>query len=129
MMAALSYIGAHWALIVVVVLATMALGYLAFVLRNWKVALAAIVLVCAGLAYQSADLAGYKRRVNEESAARITQLESRIAVLDTLQNDNARRALADSLEISRLEGLASETPPNNGACFDAATSRRVRDVK
>jgi cell division protein FtsB len=128
-MAALSYLGAHWTLIIVVVLAVAVLGYLAFILKNWKAALAAVVLVMAGLAYQSADLAGYKRRVNEEAQAQVKLLNSRLAVLEAVSKAYNARAAYDAATIKKLEDEAKETPANSDQCLPADAARRVRSIR
>jgi cell division protein FtsB len=128
-MAYLSYLGSNWVLVIICVLAVIVLGYLAFILKNWKIALAAIVLVCFGLAYQKANMDGYKRRVNEEAAAQVKLLNDRIATMTLVTALDAQRAKDDQEKISELERLASETPPNTGVCLDADATRRVRAIR
>ena len=128
MLSALSYIGAHWFLILSVVGIAAGLSAFAWFTKNWKAALAAIVLVFFGLAYQSADLGGYKRRLNEEKAQEIALLHDRLATMSMITSLDTQRVLSDAKLNTQLERLAFETPPNAGACLDRASARRVRSI-
>lgn len=126
---ALSYIGSNFALILVVVLAVVALGAVAWFARNWKVAVAAILVLCVGLAYQHVDKTAYQRRVSEEAARDKKVLQGR---LDTLQKQtaaDAERAKADAAYIESLEALASETPANDKPAIDQGTANRIGAIK
>lgn len=125
---AASYVMAHWELIVVCVLAVAALGYAAFVLKNWKVALAAIIIACCGLAYQGADMAGYNRKVAEDVAAQTQIYKQRVDALNTLALKDAARAKSDAEKIEALQKVADATPKNDNTCFDVGTTRRVRAI-
>lgn len=125
----LSYIGANFALILVVVLLVVALGAIAWFAKNWKVAIAAILLVCAGLGYQQIDKNAYQRRVSEEAAAQVKVLQGRLDTLTAVSQADAERALAASAVITELERTASLTPPNDGPCLDANAASRVGDIK
>lgn len=129
MMGYLSYVGSHWELIIVVVLGVLALGAIAYFLKNWKAAVAAIVLACAGFAYQTADMAGYNRAVNEQVAKKTEQLEFRIKLANEIADDYAVKAEKDNKKIDELEKSASETPKNYNTCFDVDTSGRVGRVR
>jgi hypothetical protein len=129
MFTALSYIGAHWFLILSVVAGTAGLAAFAWFTKNWKAALAAVVLVMAGLFYQSADLGGYKRALDEQKAAEIQTLQTRLLTVSMLNANDAKRAVADQFVLTQLEKLASETPPNLGPCLDAAAAHRVWAVR
>lgn len=129
MMWALSYIGSNFALILVVVLAVVALGAIAWFARNWKVAIAALLVLGAGLAYQQIDKNAYQRRVSEEAAAQVKTLQNR---LDTLQKQtaaDAERAKADAAYIDALEALAGDTPRNDTPALDKATANRIGAIK
>lgn len=125
---ALSYIFAHFFLIISVIVVSAVLGYLAFVLKNWKIALAALVLVGAGLVYQHADLGGYKRRIAEEKAQEIELLQTRIATLQHLSSIDNQRALSDAKLNTQLETLSRATPVNTGPCLDLGAALRVRAI-
>jgi hypothetical protein len=124
-----SYILAHWELILVCSLSVAALGYAAFILKNWKVAIAAVVIACCGLAYQGADMAGYNRKVAEDVAAQTEIYKNRLTALNNLALKNAAQAKVDADKINELESKASETPKNDGACLDAAAASRVRNIR
>jgi signal transduction histidine kinase len=121
----LSYIGAHWFLILSCIMLTIGLGAFAWFTKNWKAAVAAVVVVMAGLFYQSADLGGYKRALDEAKSAQIETLTNRVAVLSLLNAQDTYRAVADAKLNTQLETLASDTPPNAGPCLDAAAAHRV----
>lgn len=125
----LSYLGANFALIIVVVLLVIALGAIAWFAKNWKVAVAAILLVCAGLGYQQIDKNAYQRRVSEEAAERVAVLQSRLDTLNKVAVADAQRALDDADEIDRLRALASTTPPNDKPCLDIEAVKRIRSIK
>lgn len=126
---ALSYIGSNFALILVVVLAVVALGAVAWFAKNWKVAVAALLVLGAGLAYQHIDKTAYQRRVSEEAAAEVATLKGRLATLQKQTAADAERAKADAAYIESLEALAGETPPNNTPAIDKSTANRIGAIK
>lgn len=126
---ALSYIGSNFALILVVVIAVIALGAVAWFARNWKVAVAALLVLGAGLAYQHVDKTAYQRRVSEEAAAEVATLKGRLATLQKQTDADAERAKADAAYIESLEALAGETPPNDTPAIDKATANRIGAIK
>jgi hypothetical protein len=128
-MAYASYIGSHWELIVLCVLGVAALGYAAFALRNWKVAAFAVVVTCAALFYQRAQIDGYNRRVAEDVAAQTQIYKDRIDALNTLALRNAMQAQKDSDTLNALRKKSEDTPKNDGACLDRAAVGRVRDIR
>lgn len=126
---ALSYIGSNFALILVVVIAVVALGAVAWFAKNWKVAVAALAVLAAGLAYQHIDKNAYQRRVSEEAAAQVKVLQGRLDTLAKQSAADAARAKADADYIEALEALASETPPNDTPAIDKGTANRIGAVK
>ena len=126
---ALSYIGSNFALILVVVLAVVALGAVAWFAKNWKVAVAALLVLGAGLAYQHIDKTAYQRRVSEEAAAEVATLKGRLATLQKQTAADAERAKADAAYIESLEAQAGETPANNTPAIDKSTANRIGAIK
>lgn len=124
----LSYMAAHWTLVLLVTVAILGLSAASWFLKNWKLAAAAIVLLCAGLAYQAVDMEGYKRRVSEDSAAQVQLLAKRLLAVNMTAALDAQRATADAYLNSKLDDLSRATPPNNGACLDLPAARRVRAI-
>lgn len=129
MMWALSYLWANFALIAVVTLAVVGLAVLAFFLKNWKAALAALVVLGLGFAYMQIDKSAYQRRVSEEAAEKVKALTDQIDNMNKVAEADVQRAIEDATKIAELEGKANETPANNGACLDIDGARRVRDIK
>lgn len=125
----LSYVGSNFALIAVVVLAVIALGAVAWFAKNWKVAVAAVVILGAGLAYQQIDKNAYQRRVAEEAAEKVKILQGRLDTMNQANQANAERALQDAARISELETQANETPANAGDCLDRDGAGRVRSIQ
>lgn len=126
---ALSYISANWALIVSVVLVIVGLGFLAFFLKNWKAAAAALAIAALAFAFQWTDRNAYQRRVNEESVAAFERLKSNLELANQIADDHMKRAEVDAAKIEELERLAASTPANSNACFDIDTTRRVRALR
>lgn len=126
---ALSYIGSNFALILVVVIAVIALGAVAWFARNWKVAVAALLVLGAGLAYQHIDKTAYQRRVSEEAAAEVATLKGRLVTLQKQTAADAERAKADAAYIEALEVLAGDTPPNDTPAIDKNTANRIGAIK
>lgn len=124
-MTALSYLGAHWMLFIIVVLSVVLLGAAAWFLKNWKYAAAAVVLTILGFAYQSANIDGYKRKAAEDAMAQLTVLKSRLGTLQLTQALDAQRAQADVYLNTQLETLSRDTPRNDSACLDISAARRV----
>lgn len=129
MMWASSYLGAHWALILAVVAAVIALGFAAFFLKNWKLVVAIAAVLGVAFAFQEIDKNAYQRRVAEENAKRIADLEANVKLSNDIADDHMKRAEADAIEIEHLKELAAQTPPNPSACFDVDTARRLRDFR
>jgi membrane protein implicated in regulation of membrane protease activity len=125
----LSYVGAHWALIVSITLLVIGLGVLAFFLKNWKIAAAAILIVAVAMAFQAYGISEYTRRVNEEAVAQVETLKGRMFTLSKINDEAGKRAVADQDKISKLESDASATPANPTVCLDAAAASRVRRIK
>lgn len=128
MMTTLSYLGSHWTLFVIVVLSVLGLAAASWFLKNWKLAAAAIVLTVAGLAYQSSNMDGYKRRVNEEAQAQVKTLQTRLLALSMITAADTQRATFDAYLNTKLDTLSRETPKNDSACLDADAARRVRAI-
>lgn len=125
----LSYFAAHWVLFVIVVLAVIGLLAATWFLKNWKFAAAAIVLVIAALAYQSANMDGYKRKVDEDAKAQVVVLQKRLLAVNFALADDAKLAAANAELNSKLEALSRETPHNDSPCLDLAAARRVRAIR
>lgn len=124
-----SYIGSNFALILVVTLAVIALGAVAWFAKNWKVAVAAVVVLGLGLAYQQIDKNAYQRAVAEQAAAKVAILQSRLDALNRVAEADAARAAEDALYIAALEANAGITPPNNGPCLDADAAKRIGGIR
>ena len=124
-----SYIGSNFALILVVVLAVVALGAVAWFAKNRKVAVAAVVVLGLGLAYQQIDKNAYQRAVAEQAAAKVAVLQGRLDALNKVAEADAARAAEDALYIAALEANAGITPPNNGPCLDADAAKRIGGIK
>lgn len=129
MFATLSYIGAHWALIIAVALAVIALGAASWFLKNWKLAVAAFAVLAAGFVYQAVDMQGYKRRVAEEAAIQVKLLQSRLDTVNAINQAYNARYSEDQKKLSELEKQARETPTNHSPCLDRDAARRVRSIR
>jgi apolipoprotein N-acyltransferase len=124
----LSYVAGNFGLILVTFLAVLGLSAVAWFAKNWKVALAAVAVLGAGLAYLQIDKQAYQRRVAEEAAGQIAVLRSRLASEALINANYAARAKADADRLSDLERQANETPANTGICLDRAGAGRVRGI-
>lgn len=129
MMWLLSYLGSNFGLVIACTIAVIALGAVAWFTRNWKVAVAAAVVLGLGFAYMAIDKAAYQRRVSEEAKAQVVLLQGRLATIQLTNAVYAKRLSEDGARISDLEKQASETPKNDSPCFDADAARRVRAVR
>jgi hypothetical protein len=120
---------ANYALILVVIIAVIALGAVAWFSRNWKVALAAAVVLAAGLAYQQIDKAAYQRAINEQKARELSILQSRIDTLSKQAAAYAERVANDEATIEALREQASATPANVAPCLPDDAAKRIGDIK
>ncbi len=127
--ALLTYFAAHWMLASGVTLAVVALGLAAYVFKNAKLALAAIVLAIAGFMYQGAVTHGIELQLQKEMAIKVALLNGRIDTLNKANADHAARAVEDSKQISELEAKANETPPDNRPALSRDAARRVRNIR
>jgi hypothetical protein len=125
----ISYIVSNWELIIVVVLAVVALGSAAWFLKNWKIAVAAVVIAAFGFAYQSANMAGFDRAVAIQTAERTAILQGRLNALQTLALKDNMQAQLDAKRINDLESIANDTPKNDGFCLDASAVGRVQSIR
>lgn len=124
-----SYVGSNFALILVVGLAVVALGAVAWFAKNWKVAVAAVVVLGLGLAYQHIDKTAYQRAVAEQAAVKIAILQGRLDAITKVAEADAARAQEDALYIAALEASAGITPPNDGPCLPKEAAERIGAVK
>lgn len=124
-MIALSYLGAHWTLFLIVVLSAVGLGALAWFTKNLKYVIAAVALTVVGLAYQSSNIDGYKRKAAEDAMEQVHTLQSRLGALQLIAAHDAQQATADAFLNSKLDALSRETPINTGHCLDLSAARRV----
>jgi apolipoprotein N-acyltransferase len=125
----LSYLAAHFGLIIVVTLAVVALGAVAWFAKNWKVAVAAAAVLAAGFAYMQIDKNAYQRRVAEEAAAQVKLLQGRLDTVGAINKAYTDRYLTDQKALSDLKRIARETPKNDAACLPLDAARRVRSIK
>ena len=112
-----------------VVLSVVALAAVAWFARNWKVAVAAIVILAAGLAYQQIDKAAYQRAVNEQKARELRVLQDRINTLSEINRADAKRAAQSEATINALREKASHTPANNSPGLPKDAAERIGDIK
>ena len=127
-MAYLSYLGSHWVLFISVVLIVIVLGAASWFLKNWKLAAGAIIVVVFGLAYQSANMDGYQRKVAEDAQAQIKVLGARLLAANIIASQDTQRATADAFLNSKLDALSRETPFNPAGCLSLDAARRVRAI-
>jgi hypothetical protein len=99
-----------------------------FVINNWKAILAALVLLAAAVFYQRAEMAGYKKRVDEDAKAQVVLLQKRLLTLSLIAEQDKQRAAEDTAKITELETLANATPKNDGGCLSPDAARRVRAI-
>lgn len=128
-MAFLAYLAAHWVLVIVTILVVVALAGAAYVFKNMKYALAAVVVAIAGFMYQGAVMHGVNLQIERDMAIKVALLNGRINTLNTANEKDAALAIEDAKEIERLKGLSSETPANGNACLDVDAARRVRNIR
>lgn len=129
MVALITYLGGHWTLVIAAVLAVAACGALAFFLRSWKLAVAAIGIAIAGFLYQGSVTDGIKLQMQKDAAAKISMLESHISAIETANAEDTKRALQDADTIAQLQKQIDETPKNDGSCGDLGFSKRMRDFR
>jgi hypothetical protein len=123
------YLATHWVLVIVVVLAVVGFGIAAWVFRNWKLALAAIVLAVAGFMYQGAVMHGINVQLEKDMAEQLEISNGRQATINTLTLKDAFQAKKDSDANEALERTASETPKNDGPCLAADAAHRVWSIR
>lgn len=123
------YLGSHWILVIAAVATVVGLGALAWFLKNWRLALAAIIVAIAGFMYQGAVMHGIQLQLAKDAARNIEILQGREDALKQLVIKDAAQAVADSAKISELERTASETPKNEGACLPADAAGRIGRVR
>jgi len=124
----MSYLGANFALVIVVVLAVLALAAIAWFAKNWKVAVVAAAVLAAGLAYQQIDKSAYQRRVSEEAAQQVKVLQGRLNTMQDINAADTARSLADAERIANLELQAMQTPANDAPCLPEDAAKRVGDI-
>ena len=126
---ALSYIGANFALVLVVAFAVLALAAVAWFAKNWKVAVAALAILVAGLAYQQIDHNAYNHAQAEQKAREFRVLQDRLGALLTISAADEQRAKAAEATIDALRSQARDTPANNKPCLPKDAAKRVGGIK
>lgn len=129
MTATLSFLAHWWPWVIVAVLGTVGLGYAAFILRNWRLAVGAAAIVAAWLITQWFWSAGYKAKVDENKAAQIARLNNRIKLQDSLLTDYEGMAKRDEAELVALQAQIDATPKNDAACLPKDATGRIGAVK
>lgn len=107
---------------------TILLELIPFILKHWRIGLAVLALLGAGIALERANMHGYQRRLNEEKAQEIRLLQDRIATMSLVSSLDNMRALSDAKLNNQLENLASDTPKNDGPCLNASATHRVWSI-
>ncbi len=128
-MAVLSFLSNNWLAVVAIVLVVVVLGAVAWLLKNWKVAAAAVAVLAVYFGGQALWTAGYNAKVAEVVAAQTKQLQDQLDRMNRASEADAKRAQEDADKIAQLESKANETPANTGACLDIDSARRVRDIR
>jgi len=126
---ALSYLGANFALIIVVVLAVAGCALVWWLTKNLWAAVAALTILAVGFAVQQVDKAAYQRRVSEEAAAKVQVLQGRLDTISKVTAAYAKRAATDADAIATLRDQASNTPANNSPGLPEDSAKRVGDVR
>jgi uncharacterized membrane protein (DUF106 family) len=128
-MAFLTYFGAHWLIAIACILGVVAFGAVAWFLKNWKFAVAAIVLAIFGFLYQSAVTDGIKIQMAKDAQQRIEMLQSQIHKLNSANEADAQRAIEDQKTIEQLQEQVNATPKNDASCLDADSARRLHNIR
>lgn len=124
-----SFLFAYWQWILIGTVGAAILAYVAFILRNWKIAVAVAVMVALFLSHQAMYSAGYGAHVAEEAAKLTVLLQGRIDTLEAVTKEDAKRADEDADTIERLRAAAAETPANATVALPAAAARRIGGIK
>jgi hypothetical protein len=90
--------------------------------KNWKL----LALVAAVI---SIFTLGYKLRSAQDAYEQVETLQRRLGALQLVSKSDSIRAEKDAKRIQELEGLARETPRNDGPCLDRDAARRVRTIR
>lgn len=125
----MSYLGANFALVVVVVLAVLACGVVYWLTKNLWAIVTALAILAAGFAYQQVDRSAYQRRVSEEAAQQVKVLQGRLNTMQDISAADAARSLADAERIANLELQAMQTPANDAPCLPEDAAKRVGDIQ
>lgn len=125
----LSYVASNYALIIAVTLCVLAMAAIAWFSKNWKVGVAAVAVLIAGLAYQQIDHNAYSRAQAEQSSKEIKLLKDWIKNLESANEADAQRAAADTAALDALRERASQTPANDAACLPEDAAKRVGDIR
>jgi energy-coupling factor transporter transmembrane protein EcfT len=129
LMAVLSFLSNNWLAVGAIVLVVVALVAVAWFLKNWKVAAAAVAVLAIYFGGQALWTVGYNAKVAEVVAAQTKQLQDQLDRMNRASEADAKRAQEDADKIAQLESKANETPANTGACLDIDGARRVRDIR
>jgi apolipoprotein N-acyltransferase len=129
MMWALSYLGANFALIIVVVLAVAGCALVWWLTKNLWAVVAALTVLAVGFAVQQIDHNAFNRAQAEQKAVELKVLQGRIDTLSKVAADDAKRAATDAADIATLREQASNTPANSSPGLPLDSAKRVGDVR
>jgi len=128
-MPSLTYLSANWLLVIIVILAVAIVGVCAFFLKNWKLAVATVVLIVFGLLYQNAVTSGIKIQMTKDAEEKTKLLTDRLDAANKTNDTYAAQAAKDAQTISDLEAKANEIPENDSPCLDSDSVGRLRSIR
>lgn len=129
MMATLSFLGAYWHWVTLALLAAAGIGYLAFIGKNLKLAIASGLVVFAVFFVAAVDRRAYQRKADEDLKARTAQLEYRLKLQDKILSDYEEMSKRDDAEIAKLREQVAATPENPTACLPEDAAGRIGEIK
>lgn len=128
-MGALWFFVSQWQLVLIGLAITVGLGYAAFILKNWKLAAGALVLIAfvtySGIQYKN----GYDDHLAKTLAEQKKMFEERERTALAAAELERQRAAAAISTAEDLQRQIDETPNDPRVCGDGDLPRRLRSVR
>lgn len=125
----LAFLQSYGVLVFAAIALAVGLGYLAFILRYWKLAAFAALIIVAACYQGKAYKDGYDKAWEEVAAAREKILKERNKVLEEANAADDEQRKKDQEELELLRKKAKDTPENTTVCLPGEVAVRIGEIK
>lgn len=129
MWGSLAFLKEYWGPLLALAPVIAALGFIAYVSRDWRVAAAAVAIVAVMLYADHLFKQGYNKREAELRAEYTRVLAEREVVRAEAEAEYRRQKAEDDARLAELQRVIDETPPNDQPAVPRSSGGRIRSVR